>query len=40
MIEELLEQDIELKPVEIMGNGIVENFDCDVDFNLLLQELF
>lgn len=40
MLEELLNQDIELKPVELMGNGIDENIECEVDFNLLLKELF
>lgn len=40
MLEELQEQILELKPVELMGNGIDNNIECDIDFDLLLKEMF
>lgn len=40
MIEELLEQNLELKPVELKGNGMDDSIECEIDFDSVLEEIF
>ena len=40
MIEELMEQSLELKPVELKGNGIADTVECEIDFDSILEEIF
>ena len=40
MLEELMEQKIELKPIELKGNGIDNSAEYEIDFDSMLEEIF